>query len=71
MSKITDSSQMPFGKYQGMAMINVPADYLMWLYDNNKCNSEVRVYIVENLDVLKKEINDKQKNDETRYYHRH
>lgn len=48
---------MPFGKYQGTEMENVPASYLIWLYDNNKCNKEVKEYIEDNMDVLKMEIN--------------
>ena len=56
LAELTDESIMPFGKYQGKKMANVPAHYLIWLYDNNKCNKEVRTYIVDNLDVLKVEI---------------
>lgn len=59
--KLTDESPMLFGKYKGDKMVNVPASYLMWLYDNNKCNAEVREYIKENLDVLQKEIKNKQR----------
>jgi len=55
MLKLTDESQMPWGKYKGDKMINVPAFYLLWLYENDKCDTPVRTYIVENLDVLKKE----------------
>lgn len=51
-----DDSPMPFGKYKGDKMANVPASYLMWLYDENKCNKEVRDYIEDNLDVIKDEI---------------
>jgi uncharacterized protein (DUF3820 family) len=54
---ITDNTPMPFGKYAGKAMINVPALYLLWLY-NQGCNHEgVRRYIIGNLDALKKEAN--------------
>ena len=53
---MTDSSLMPWGKYKGEKMINIPADYLLWLLDNNKCAGEVRAYIVDNKDVLLKEI---------------
>jgi uncharacterized protein (DUF3820 family) len=52
---LTDDSTMPFGKYQGEKMANVSASYLMWLYNENKCNKEVRDYIEDNLDVLKQE----------------
>jgi len=58
---ITDNSSMPFGKYQGQKMVNIPADYLLWIYDNNKCTAEVAKYITENMDVLKAEINLKNK----------
>lgn len=56
MSVLTDTSPMPFGKYKGDDMEDVPASYLLWLYDNNKCNKAVKDYIEDNMDVLKKEI---------------
>lgn len=59
--KLTDESPMPFGKHKGDKMANVPASYLMWLYDNNKCNAEVKEYVKDNLEVLQKEIRDKMK----------
>jgi len=31
--KLTDESPMPFGKYKGEKMANVPASYLKWIYD--------------------------------------
>jgi uncharacterized protein (DUF3820 family) len=52
---LNDNSPMPFGKYKGQKMENVPASYLLWLYDENKCNREVRDYIADNLDVLEDE----------------
>lgn len=53
--KLTDSSPMPFGKYKGDKMINVPSAYLIWLYDNGKCSGILKEYIADNLDVLRKE----------------
>jgi uncharacterized protein (DUF3820 family) len=53
---LTDYSLMPYGIHKGKAMINVPADYLLYLYDNGKCDGEVLEYIEDNMDVLKKEI---------------
>lgn len=58
---MTDESMMPFGKYKGEKMANIPPDYLIWLYDNGKCYGEVRKYIADNLDVLKSEIKYKNK----------
>jgi uncharacterized protein (DUF3820 family) len=56
MATLTDNSPMPFGVHKGEKMANVPAAYLMWLYNENKCNREVQGYIEDNLDVLKEEI---------------
>lgn len=52
---------MPFGKYKDVLMANVPASYLIWLYDNGKCSVDVKSYIVENLDALKLEIKNNEK----------
>jgi uncharacterized protein (DUF3820 family) len=54
--ELTDKSPMPFGWYKGEKMANVPARYLVWLYDNKKCNDAVRGYIEDNMDALKVEI---------------
>ncbi len=53
---LLDTSPMPFGKYKGDKMENVPASYLLWLYDNNKCNNQVQDYIKDNYDVLQHEL---------------
>ena len=31
MTKLTDNDLMPFGKFKGQAMCNVPSWYLLWL----------------------------------------
>ena len=31
----TDDSRMPFGKYRGLAMKDIPATYLLWLLRAN------------------------------------
>lgn len=49
---MTDESLMPYGIHKDKKIANVPASYLIWLYENNKCSGEVREYIKENLDVL-------------------
>ncbi|MCO5238851.1 MAG: DUF3820 family protein [Chitinophagaceae bacterium] len=55
MDKLTDYSIMSFGIHKGKPLIKVPAHYLIWLYENNKCNEALREYIKENMDVLKHE----------------
>lgn len=47
---------MPWGKYQGVQMANVPATYLIWLYENGKCDPQVKAYVDDNLEVLKLEV---------------
>lgn len=62
--KLTDESHMPFGKYKGEKMANVPASYLKWIYDEwtlpnprfGFVNNDVKEYIEENLDVIQEEI---------------
>lgn len=56
---MTDDSTMPFGVHYGEKLANVPPDYLLWLYENDKCFGELKTYIKENLDVIKSEIKNK------------
>jgi hypothetical protein len=59
LDKLDDNSPMPWGKFQGTKLVNVPADYLIWIKDNMKrtiSNQNVFDYIHENLDVLQKEV---------------
>lgn len=48
MWRLTDTSAMPYGKYKGRPMLGVPADYLLWLYENGKCSEGVARYVEEN-----------------------
>lgn len=58
----SDSTKMPFGKYEGIELANVPASYLLWFhgeYQTNPPNSQVgknlAAYIKDNLDGLNAE----------------
>lgn len=53
MATFTDQSIMPFGPHQGKHLKDVPAYYLLWLYNNNR-SGRLTEYIKENLDVLEK-----------------
>jgi len=53
---MTDEDIMPWGAYAGKKMIDVPADYLLWLYHDRKCDQRVKEYIEENMDALEKEV---------------
>jgi hypothetical protein len=50
---LTKDSNMPYGAHKGLKMKDVPAKYLVWLYDNNKCNADVKAYIATNLSALR------------------
>lgn len=51
-----DKTLMPFGKYKGTALANVPADYLIYAFENMNLSDPLRTYIKKNMDVLKAEI---------------
>lgn len=53
-----DSTPMPFGKYKGRKMEDVPADYLLWLRDQKCRDQQVSEYIENNLSALLKECPD-------------
>ena len=55
-TELSDTCLMPWGKYEGVPMIDVPADYLLQMYDSNKCCQLVKNYITDNKDVLEFEI---------------
>lgn len=56
MATLHDDSLMPFGKHKGKEMANVPAKDLLWLYDNGLEPGNVKKYIFDNLDVLRKKV---------------
>lgn len=55
MVKYTDKTLMTFGAFNGTALANVPAWYLLRALDWN-INDELRAYIKENLDALEQEV---------------
>ena len=55
---LTDEDLMPMGKdHKGKKLANVPAYYLLYLYDKGWMNGypELKQYVINNLDVLKKQ----------------
>lgn len=54
----TDETIMPFGVHVGKAVANVPAGYLIALYEKGIAYGALKAYIQDNLDVLKKEVTD-------------
>lgn len=39
---LTDESQMPYGAHKGKKMANVPAEYLLFLYENDRSTMKSR-----------------------------
>lgn len=57
--KLEDISPMPFGKYKGILMQDVPVTYLHWLWHNvYHPSGGVYEYIKENISALKLENKD-------------
>lgn len=53
--KLTDKDKITFGIHSGKALANVPASYLLWLWDGQKCFGDLKEYIQDNLEVLRSE----------------
>jgi uncharacterized protein (DUF3820 family) len=54
-NELTDHSLMPFGKYKNKKMMEVPAKYLLWLFEKGCSDFAVKTYIHNNLQGLKQE----------------
>ena len=52
---LNDLSPMPFGKYKGTPMQDVPASYLHYLWTNDCSDLRIRKYIETSLSALKDE----------------
>jgi uncharacterized protein (DUF3820 family) len=48
-----DNSIMKFGKYKDQKLANVPAGYLLYLYDQKIAKGELKAYIEDNIPVLR------------------
>ena len=44
MSKVRDEDKIPFGKFKGTKMTNIPAWYLLWLWDNREEGNVRKLY---------------------------
>ncbi len=52
MAKITKDMIMPFGKYKGVLLSEVPHGYLLYLYDRKLLSGGIKKYAEENIPVL-------------------
>jgi uncharacterized protein (DUF3820 family) len=58
---MTDKDPMPFGKYKGEKICNVPASHLLWLYNQGSLYGALKAYIEDNKELLEKEKSDDEK----------
>lgn len=56
---LTDENLMPTGKHKGDKMIDVPAQYLLYVYENDMVGERVKKYIKSNLSVIKEQAKQK------------
>lgn len=63
MQKFTDKTLMPFGQHKGTALVNVPAASLLWYYDNIKLSEPLKMYIEDNMQVLRQQSKSTYKNN--------
>lgn len=49
---LKDEDPMPYGKYTGTNMGDVSPEYLLWLYENDKCSASVKKYVEKNKHIL-------------------
>ncbi len=50
---LTHESKCPMGKFKGTSMKDIPAYYLLFIYEKKLAGKQMRRYIAENLAELK------------------
>lgn len=55
MNAFDDKTIMPFGKHKGEKLANVPAGYLIYIYENLQLSEPLKKYIKDNMEALKME----------------
>lgn len=56
MAILTDQSKMPFGKFKGKTLAEVPDSYLVWLYDSGLEPGDLKMYIEESVPEIANSI---------------
>ena len=56
MVRFNDNTLMPFGKYKGHKLANVPSEYLLYIFEQEWLNEGgLKTYIKENKETLERE----------------
>lgn len=56
MLPLTDKSPMPWGKHKGTILSDVPARYLMYLYDAGNNDPQISKYLIRNLEAIRDRV---------------
>ncbi len=54
---LTDTDKMPFGIHKNMPLGNVPAKYMIYIYNKFTLSKQLKKYIADNMDQIKAEAN--------------
>lgn len=57
MNDYIDDVIMPFGKYKGEQLLDIPVSYLEWIYDNLELNGDLEKSVSDAIDILRAEKN--------------
>lgn len=57
MNDYIDGVIMPFGKYKGEQLLDIPVSYLEWIYDNLELNGDLKKSVSDAIDILRAEKN--------------
>lgn len=57
MSDYLEDIIMPFGKYKGEQLLDIPVSYLEWIYDNLELNGDLDQGVSDAIDILRGEKN--------------
>lgn len=52
---MNDDTIMRFGAHMGKPLGEVPANYLMWFYNEENCPEDLKEYIEDNMEVIESE----------------
>ncbi len=58
---LTDNDKMPFGKFEGKKLSDVPDEYFLFCFENGFFDSRaaLKLYVIDNLAAIKKNISTK------------
>ena len=53
--KVTHNTPLWFGRYRGKKLKEIPSRYLLWLIEKDFTTGQMRKYLKENAEILKRE----------------